>query len=132
MPTGVSGAGRKASMGMIYTENADNFKAYGVAGHRHHPEIVEALENISGQKGAFDHLTFVPHLVPMIRGMLSTIYVNLTDEGEQTDLQALFEQFYQDEAFVDVMPQVASLKHAVYVAPTFCELHCISRCQNVL
>lgn len=48
--SGVSGAGRKASLGMIYTENADNFKAYGVAGHRHHPEIVEALENISGQK----------------------------------------------------------------------------------
>lgn len=48
--SGVSGAGRKASLGMIYSENADNFKAYGVAGHRHHPEIVEALENISGQK----------------------------------------------------------------------------------
>jgi len=47
--SGVSGAGRKASMGMIYSENADNFKAYGVSGHRHHPEIVEALENISGQ-----------------------------------------------------------------------------------
>lgn len=102
--SGVSGAGRKASMGMIYTENTDNFKAYGVAGHRHHPEIVEALENISGQKGAFESLTFVPHLVPMIRGMLSTIYVNLTDAGQQADLQTLFEQFYQDEAFVDVMP----------------------------
>ncbi|WP_026057484.1 N-acetyl-gamma-glutamyl-phosphate reductase, partial [Acinetobacter sp. TG19627] len=71
--SGVSGAGRKASLGMIYSENADNFKAYGVAGHRHHPEIVEALENISGQKGQFDQLIFVPHLVPMIRGMLSTI-----------------------------------------------------------
>ena len=51
--SGVSGAGRKASLGMIYSENADNFKAYGVAGHRHHPEIVEALENISGEKGQF-------------------------------------------------------------------------------
>lgn len=51
--SGVSGAGRKASMGMIYSENADNFKAYGVSGHRHHPEIVEALENISGQKRGF-------------------------------------------------------------------------------
>ena len=48
--SGVSGAGRKASLGMIYSENADNFKAYGVAGHRHHPEIVEALENIAGKK----------------------------------------------------------------------------------
>lgn len=56
--SGVSGAGRKASLGMIYSENADNFKAY-VAGHRHHPEIVEALENISGQQGVFDHILFV-------------------------------------------------------------------------
>lgn len=102
--SGVSGAGRKASLGMIYSENADNFKAYGVAGHRHHPEIVEALENISGQKGQFDQLIFVPHLVPMIRGMLSTIYVDLTEQAQQLDLQALYEDFYKNERFVDVMP----------------------------
>lgn len=102
--SGVSGAGRKASLGMIYSENADNFKAYGVAGHRHHPEIVEALENISGQKGQFDQLIFVPHLVPMIRGMLSTIYVDLNEQGQQADLQKLYEDFYKDERFVDVMP----------------------------
>lgn len=106
--SGVSGAGRKASLGMIYSENADNFKAYGVAGHRHHPEIVEALENISGQKGQFDQLIFVPHLVPMIRGMLSTIYVDLTEQGQQLDLQALYEDFYKDERFVDVMPANSS------------------------
>lgn len=102
--SGVSGAGRKASMGLIYTENTDNFKAYGVAGHRHHPEIVEALENISGQTGVFDDLTFVPHLVPMIRGMLSTIYVNLTEAGQAQDLQKIYEEFYKNETFVDVMP----------------------------
>ncbi|MGE8643716.1 N-acetyl-gamma-glutamyl-phosphate reductase [Acinetobacter vivianii] len=106
--SGVSGAGRKASLGMIYSENADNFKAYGVAGHRHHPEIVEALESISGQKGQFDQLIFVPHLVPMIRGMLSTIYVDLTEQGQQADLQALYEDFYKDERFVDVMPANSS------------------------
>ncbi|MHC3123805.1 N-acetyl-gamma-glutamyl-phosphate reductase [Acinetobacter sp. GN11] len=106
--SGVSGAGRKASLGMIYSENADNFKAYGVAGHRHHPEIVEALENISGQKGSFEGLLFVPHLVPMIRGMLSTIYVDLTETGKQTDIQALYEQFYANEKFVDVMPANSS------------------------
>lgn len=106
--SGVSGAGRKASLGMIYSENADNFKAYSVAGHRHHPEIVEALENISGQKGQFDQLIFVPHLVPMIRGMLSTIYVDLTEQGQQTDIQALYESFYQNERFVDVMPANSS------------------------
>lgn len=106
--SGVSGAGRKASLGMIYSENADNFKAYGVAGHRHHPEIVEALENISGQKSGFEGLLFVPHLVPMIRGMLSTIYVDLTEAGKQTDIQALYEHFYANEKFVDVMPANSS------------------------
>jgi len=106
--SGVSGAGRKASLGMIYSENADNFKAYGVAGHRHHPEIVEALEKISGQKNVFDHILFVPHLVPMIRGMLSTIYIDLTEAGQTADLQALYDQFYANEAFVDVMPAGSS------------------------
>lgn len=102
--SGVSGAGRKASLGMIYSENADNFKAYGVAGHRHHPEIVEALENISGQKNVFDQILFVPHLVPMIRGMFSTIYVDLTEQGAAADLQSMYENFYENEIFVDVMP----------------------------
>ncbi len=106
--SGVSGAGRKASLGMIYSENADNFKAYAVSGHRHHPEIVEALENISGLKGQFDQLIFVPHLVPMIRGMFSTIYVDLTEQAVDLDLQDLFEQFYAEEAFVDVMPANSS------------------------
>ena len=106
--SGVSGAGRKASLGMIYSENADNFKAYAVNGHRHHPEIVEALENISGQKGVFNHIVFVPHLVPMIRGMLSTIYVDLTDAGDALDLQSLYEQFYANEQFIDVMPANSS------------------------
>lgn len=106
--SGVSGAGRKASLSMIYSENADNFKAYGVAGHRHHPEIVEALENIAGKKDVFEGLLFVPHLVPMIRGMLSTIYVDLTEAGKQTDLQALYENFYANEKFVDVMPANSS------------------------
>ncbi|MEW7119814.1 N-acetyl-gamma-glutamyl-phosphate reductase [Acinetobacter nosocomialis] len=106
--SGVSGAGRKASLGMIYSENADNFKAYGVAGHRHHPEIVEALENIACEKDVFEGLLFVPHLVPMIRGMLSTIYVDLTEAGKQTDIQALYENFYANEKFVDVMPANSS------------------------
>lgn len=102
--SGISGAGRKASLGLNYCETADNFKAYGLGGHRHHPEIVEALESMTGKRGVFDGLVFVPHLVPMIRGMLSTIYVQLTDAGQQLDLQALYEQFYAGEPFVDVMP----------------------------
>lgn len=72
-----------------------------MAGHRHHPEIVAQLEKIAGGKVG---LTFVPHPVPMIRGMYSTIYARIKPEARDTDFQALFEQRYADEAFVDVMP----------------------------
>lgn len=102
--SGVSGAGKKAEIGLLFTESADNFKAYAVKGHRHHPEIVQGLESISGQTSAFDGMVFVPHLVPMIRGMFSTLYLKLTEAGKQADLQQLYEQFYANEVFVDVMP----------------------------
>lgn len=99
--SGVSGAGRKAEVSTLYAEAGDNFKAYGVAGHRHHPEISEQLALLAG--GPVD-LLFVPHLVPMIRGMFSTIYARILPEALDTDFQALFEQRYADEPFVDVMP----------------------------
>ncbi|MBU4611967.1 N-acetyl-gamma-glutamyl-phosphate reductase [Achromobacter sp. GG226] len=99
--SGVTGAGRKAEIGILYSEASDSFKAYGVAGHRHHPEIVEQLQKLLGQPVG---LTFVPHLTPMVRGMHSTIYARLLPEGRDTDYQALFEQRYANEPFVDVMP----------------------------
>jgi N-acetyl-gamma-glutamyl-phosphate reductase len=99
--SGVSGAGRKASVPTLFSEASDNFKAYGVGGHRHHPEITEQLEGIAG--GAVQ-LTFQPHLVPMIRGMFSTIYVRVQPDAQSTDFQALYEQHYAGEPFVDVMP----------------------------
>ncbi|WP_397473552.1 N-acetyl-gamma-glutamyl-phosphate reductase [Pusillimonas sp.] len=99
--SGVSGAGRTASVGTLYSEAGDNFKAYGVAGHRHHPEISEQLDRIAGQPVG---LIFVPHLVPMIRGMFSTLYARILPEAMDTDFQALFEQRYANEPFVDVMP----------------------------
>lgn len=99
--SGVSGAGRKAEVGMLFSEAGDNFKAYGVAGHRHHPEIKAQLDLLAGAPVG---LTFVPHLVPMIRGMLSTIYVRILPHARDTDFQALFEKRYANEAFVDVMP----------------------------
>jgi N-acetyl-gamma-glutamyl-phosphate reductase len=97
----VSGAGRKAEVGTLFSEASDNFKAYGVAGHRHHPEISEQLQGLAGEPVG---LIFVPHLVPMIRGMFSTIYARILPEARDTDFQALFEQRYADEAFIDVMP----------------------------
>lgn len=99
--SGVSGAGRKAEVGSLFSEASDNFKAYGVAGHRHQPEIVAQLEKLAGGKVG---LTFVPHLVPMIRGMFSTLYARILPQARDTDFQALFEARYADEPFVDVMP----------------------------
>ncbi len=96
--SGVSGAGRKAEIDFLYSEAADNFKAYGVAGHRHLPEIKQGLANVSGKPVG---LTFVPHLTPMNRGIHATLYGRLTSE---VDLQTLFEQRYASEPFVDVMP----------------------------
>lgn len=99
--SGTSGAGRKAEVSTLYSEAGDNFKAYGVGGHRHHPEISEQLQWLTKAPVG---LTFVPHLVPMIRGMYSTLYARILPEAMDTDFQALYEQRYANEAFVDVMP----------------------------
>ena len=99
--SGVSGAGRKAEVATLFAESSDSMKAYGVAGHRHHPEIHAQLTQLAGVDVQF---IFVPHLIPMIRGMLSTIYVKLTDKANAIDLQALYQHRYQHERFVDVMP----------------------------
>jgi N-acetyl-gamma-glutamyl-phosphate reductase len=98
--SGVSGAGRKAEVATLFAEASDSMKAYGVAGHRHHPEIYAQLTQMAGVGLQF---IFVPHLVPMIRGMLSTIYVKLSEAAKCIDLQAMYEQRYQHERFVDVM-----------------------------
>jgi N-acetyl-gamma-glutamyl-phosphate reductase len=100
--SGVSGAGRKAEVATLFSEASDNLKAYGVAGHRHHPEIDAQLKQLAGNDLQF---IFVPHLIPMIRGMLSTIYVKLADKAYHADLQSLYEQRYLHEYFVDVLPQ---------------------------
>ncbi|MGD8710802.1 MAG: N-acetyl-gamma-glutamyl-phosphate reductase [Ectothiorhodospiraceae bacterium] len=97
--SGVSGAGRQPKQHTLLCEANESFKSYGAAGHRHHPEIFEGLSGIAG--GAVG-LTFVPHLIPMTRGMHGTLFARVTDVG--VDLQTLFETRYRDEPFVDVMP----------------------------
>ncbi len=96
--SGVSGAGRKAELNILLAEAADSFKAYGVSGHRHLPEIRQGLAIAAGSAVG---LTFTPHLVPMIRGIHATLYARLT---RSVDLQTLFEARYAGEPFVDVMP----------------------------
>jgi N-acetyl-gamma-glutamyl-phosphate reductase len=96
--SGVSGAGRKAEVHTLFSEASDNFKAYAVQGHRHLPEISQGLNLLTGNKVG---LTFVPHLTPAIRGIHATLYARLTKE---VDVQALYEERYASEPFVDVLP----------------------------
>jgi len=97
--SGVSGAGRTAAVASLFSEAGENFKAYGVAGHRHLPEIRQTLGGLAGSDVG---LVFVPHLTPMIRGIHATLYARL--KPGQPDLQSLFEDCYAAEAFVDVLP----------------------------
>ena len=98
--SGASGAGRKAEIPMLMSEAGESFKAYGVPGHRHLPEIRQGLEQAAGQPVG---LTFVPHLVPMIRGIHATLYAQLLS-SDACDLQGLYEARYLGEPFVDVLP----------------------------
>lgn len=98
--SGVSGAGRKAEVATLMGECGESFKAYAVPGHRHWPEISQTLGLVLGQRPG---LTFVPHLVPMIRGIHATLYARLRFD-ECPYLQGLYEDRYKDEYFVDVLP----------------------------
>lgn len=96
--SGVSGAGRKAELGLAFAEASDNFAAYKVDGHRHWPETRAQLAQAAKRDVG---LVFTPHLLPIIRGIEATLYARITKEA---DFQALFEKRYAGEPFVDVMP----------------------------
>ena len=96
--SGVSGAGRKLELHLMHGEVSENFAAYGVGGHRHWPEMRQGLAQLAGSEVG---LLFTPHLVPMVRGILATLYARVTKE---MDFQALYEKRYANEPFVDVMP----------------------------
>ena len=96
--SGISGAGRQASINNLFTEMSDNFKAYAVSGHRHLPEMEQGLADIAG---AEVKLTFVPHLLPIIRGIHSTLYARL--KKPISDIQKLYQQYFTNEPFVKVL-----------------------------
>jgi len=115
--SGVSGAGRAANQAMLLCETSESLKSYGVSGHRHYPEIKQALEILAGEPVNF---TFVPHLVPMIRGMQATIYVDLLDES--IDIRPYFVDTYSNEPFVTILgdgvyPETRSVKSS-----NFCQI----------
>ncbi|MGQ9425378.1 N-acetyl-gamma-glutamyl-phosphate reductase [Gilvimarinus sp. F26214L] len=99
--TGASGAGRSAKVDFSFSEVNDSFKAYGIGGHRHQPEIEQTLAQVA-RAGVKPSVTFIPHLAPMTRGIHATLYAPLLDSD--CDLQSLFEERYRGEPFVDVMP----------------------------
>ena len=123
--SGVSGAGRKAELGILMAEASDNFKAYSVAGHRHWPEITQGLKASAASagkaQGANDlRITFVPHLTPMIRGIHSTLYARVLSHAQGFDFQRLFEERFASEPFVDVLsagshPETRSVRASNFV-----------------
>lgn len=100
--SGVSGAGRGANLGVHFSEVNENFKAYGVATHRHTPEIEQELSKAAGQDIL---ISFTPHLVPMTRGILATIYASVADGVKEEDLLESWQKAYADEQFVHLLPQ---------------------------
>jgi N-acetyl-gamma-glutamyl-phosphate reductase len=114
--SGVSGAGRKAEVHTLFSEASDNFKAYGVPGHRHLPEIRQGLSIAAGKSVG---LTFVPHLTPMIRGIHATLYARPTREA---DFQEIYVSRYKSEPFVDVLPYASHPETRTVRAGNMCRI----------
>ena len=121
--SGASGAGRKAEVHTLLCEAGDSFKAYAVPGHRHQPEIAQTLSTLAGCP---INPTFVPHLLPMIRGIHATLYATLTTEA---DLQPLYEARYAAETFVDVLPSGSHPETRSVRGANFCRI-AVHRPQN--
>lgn len=117
--SGVSGAGRSAKVDTLFCEVNNGFKAYGVASHRHTPEIEQELALLAGEEFT---ISFTPHLVPMNRGILSTIYAKLVRNYTTAQVVEMYEEFYQGEAFVRVLPE-GDLPSTLHVqGSNFCDI----------
>ncbi|MZH45419.1 MAG: N-acetyl-gamma-glutamyl-phosphate reductase [Nitrospinae bacterium] len=117
--SGVSGAGRKPSLTTHYTEANEGISPYGLAGHRHTPEMEQELSALAGKTV---NITFSPHLVPMTRGMLSTVYINLNESIDDKKIVEHYRDFYKDESFVRVLNpgKFAGSKHVL--SSNFCDI----------
>ncbi len=117
--SGVSGAGRQGLLGLSFCEVNDGFRAYKVLDHRHTPEMEQEL---SGLAGTPVHVTFTPHLTPMSRGILGTLYANLTEPRTEAELRELYRQFYQGEPFVRLLPEGSLPDTRNVRGANFCDL----------
>ncbi|MFO7568665.1 MAG: N-acetyl-gamma-glutamyl-phosphate reductase [Smithellaceae bacterium] len=117
--SGVSGAGRDPLIGSLFCEVAGGFKAYKVGKHRHTPEIEQELGALAGEAFA---VTFTPHLLPVKRGILSTLYATLKKEISQAELHALYTSFYEAEAFVRVCPEGVYPNVSAVAGSNYCDI----------
>ena len=118
--SGASGAGRSAKLGSLFCEVNEGFKAYGVAGHRHTPEIEQTLSDVAGTPV---RLTFTPHLLPINRGILSTCYAQFAAALSIGDLRDIYQQQYGDEPFVRVLPEGVWPNVAFVRGSNFCDIN---------
>ncbi len=117
--SGASGAGRSVSLATHFCEVNEAFKAYQVAEHRHNPEMDEVLSLFAGRT---IRMTFTPHLVPMTRGMLTTIYVGLKEDVSTQDVASCLDSFYADKPFVRICPR-GRFPNTMYVKGTnYCDI----------
>ncbi len=117
--SGTSGAGRSVGLATHFCEVNEGFKAYKVAEHRHNPEMDEVLSLFAGRT---IHMTFTPHLVPMTRGMLTTIYVGLKEDVSSRDVASYLDSFYEDKPFVRICPR-GRFPNTLYVRGTnYCDI----------
>ena len=117
--SGVTGAGRSLTQTTHYPECNEAFSPYKVANHRHTPEIEQTASEIAGKEVK---VTFVPHLLPVNRGIVSTIYVNLTENMEEAEIRKIYEEFYQDEQFVRVLPKGAAVNLKNVTFSNYCDI----------
>ncbi|GAB7387994.1 N-acetyl-gamma-glutamyl-phosphate reductase [Bacillaceae bacterium] len=129
--SGVSGAGRSVSLGVHFSEVNENLSAYKVGRHQHTPEIEQVLHALTGKEAV---ISFTPHLIPMTRGILATIYATLAEPAGLADLQGLFEQAYKGAKFVRVRAAGSHPKTKEVYGSNYCDIavHLDARTNRVI
>jgi len=117
--SGVSGAGRKPALGTLFAECNEAVSAYALGSHRHTPEIEQEISALLGQE---TRVTFSPHLVPMTRGMLATVYIDLKKELALAELEKQYREFYKNEPFVRILPSGTFANTHTVAASNFCDI----------
>ena len=133
--SGVSGAGRKPAQNTHFVEVNESLNPYGIAGvHRHIPEMEQTLASVAVGPVTTPRVIFTPHLLPISRGMLTTLYFTLTDEAAKHDWQSIFEKRYEGEPFVRVLPkgQIATIAHTTHSNHAVLSVHPIAGMPNRL